>query len=175
MYLTVHAAAGALVASVIHNPAIAFAAGFGSHFILDFIPHGDEQVAVWIAAGKRRAYYLAAADTILTTVFAITIAFTDTTDASSRSAMLYGILGGILPDFFLMVFPKFHEVSRNRRVIIFLYKVLQSLGLVRAVSYLNMVHRYIHTFILRHFGFKLSFWVGLVFQIIFALLILKQL
>jgi hypothetical protein len=42
MYLTVHAAAGLLIASATPNPIFGFAAGLVSHLALDLVPHGDE-------------------------------------------------------------------------------------------------------------------------------------
>ncbi len=44
MFLTVHALAAAVVVEKfqVHSSALAFVLGFGSHFILDMIPHGDE-------------------------------------------------------------------------------------------------------------------------------------
>ena len=42
MYLSIHTAAGLALARLIPNPIVAFIAGLLSHFVLDFIPHGDE-------------------------------------------------------------------------------------------------------------------------------------
>jgi len=42
MYLTVHATAGLLIGQQLSNPLIGFFTGVLSHYILDFIPHGDE-------------------------------------------------------------------------------------------------------------------------------------
>ena len=42
MYSPIHATTGLLLATAIPNPALAFLAGVGSHYILDAIPHGDE-------------------------------------------------------------------------------------------------------------------------------------
>jgi len=44
MYLTVHAAAGALIGNYINNSPIAFLLGLLSHFILDAIPHHDGNI-----------------------------------------------------------------------------------------------------------------------------------
>jgi hypothetical protein len=42
MILTTHAVVGAALASFVpEHPAVAFVVGFGSHFILDAIPHVD--------------------------------------------------------------------------------------------------------------------------------------
>lgn len=44
MFISVHAAAGALVGAEISNPAIAFTVGVILHFALDIIPHGDREL-----------------------------------------------------------------------------------------------------------------------------------
>ena len=41
MFLTVHSAAGLLIAEQTNNIWLAFSLGFLSHFLLDMIPHGD--------------------------------------------------------------------------------------------------------------------------------------
>lgn len=41
MFLTIHAAAGAVIGNSMPNPILAFALGFVSHFVLDRIPHFD--------------------------------------------------------------------------------------------------------------------------------------
>lgn len=41
MTATAHALAGAVIVSQIHNPAISLPLAFGSHFLMDFIPHWD--------------------------------------------------------------------------------------------------------------------------------------
>ncbi len=42
MYLTVHGATAMLIAKSFPHPLVAFFLGLLSHFLLDFIPHGDE-------------------------------------------------------------------------------------------------------------------------------------
>ena len=44
MFLTTHAAAGIAISHYVHNPWAVFALSFASHFVLDFIPHGDENL-----------------------------------------------------------------------------------------------------------------------------------
>src|SRR3989344_9572997 len=44
MFLTVHAAAGVIVGIQTGNPIIGFFAGLASHFILDMVPHGDQDL-----------------------------------------------------------------------------------------------------------------------------------
>jgi len=44
MFITVHAAAGALVGTEIANPYLSFTVGVILHFIMDIIPHGDREL-----------------------------------------------------------------------------------------------------------------------------------
>jgi len=44
MFLTTHTVVGVLISQHTPTPLIAFSLGFLSHFLLDFIPHGDEQL-----------------------------------------------------------------------------------------------------------------------------------
>jgi hypothetical protein len=41
MLMAVHGAVGALIGENVTNPLLAFGLAFGSHFLLDVIPHGD--------------------------------------------------------------------------------------------------------------------------------------
>lgn len=43
MYLTVHATAGLIIGQQLNNPILGFFTGVLSHYILDFIPHGDSK------------------------------------------------------------------------------------------------------------------------------------
>jgi len=47
MFLTIHAAAGLIIGKYIHNPPLAFLAGFLSHLILDAIPHDPRYSKKW--------------------------------------------------------------------------------------------------------------------------------
>lgn len=55
MYLIGHAAVGVLMASGTANPAAAFGFGWLSHYLADFIPHGDEAVGEWTKRGNQVA------------------------------------------------------------------------------------------------------------------------
>ena len=44
MYLTAHSSAGVLIAAKVVNPWLAFVLGFLSHYVLDMIPHGEENI-----------------------------------------------------------------------------------------------------------------------------------
>jgi hypothetical protein len=56
MYLTGHAALGAVLATAVTaNPAAAFGIGWLSHYLADFFPHGDEGIGEWTKRGNEIA------------------------------------------------------------------------------------------------------------------------
>ncbi len=64
MYLIGHAAVGMILASGTENPAAAFGIGWLSHYLADFVPHGDEAVGAWAKRGNevKRLFALFVAD-----------------------------------------------------------------------------------------------------------------
>jgi hypothetical protein len=52
MFLIGHAAVGIALASVTTNPAAAFGIGWLSHYLADFLPHGDEELGEWTKRGN---------------------------------------------------------------------------------------------------------------------------
>ena len=62
MFLTSHATAAVLIAEQIHSPTLAFALGWLSHYLLDAIPHGDDELLDHL---KGRAYISAFAKQII--------------------------------------------------------------------------------------------------------------
>lgn len=67
MYLIGHAAVGVLAASITTNPAAAFGIGWLSHYVADFIPHGDEPLGEWAKRGNevKRIGCIAALDLLI--------------------------------------------------------------------------------------------------------------
>jgi hypothetical protein len=56
MYLTGHTAVAVAVVTAlgIKNPVAAFGVGWLSHYVVDFIPHGDEEAGEWAERGKNK-------------------------------------------------------------------------------------------------------------------------
>jgi len=110
MLLTVHATTGALIGQQINNPILAFVLGFISHFILDMIPHGDQD---WIEEYKgdqkskaKKIILIVAIDVaVLLTLLISKYYYGDSFAPSLNIAA--GILGGLLPDFLVVC----HELS----------------------------------------------------------------
>ncbi len=110
MLLTVHATAGALIGQQLNNPILAFVVAFVSHFILDIIPHGDQD---WIDEYKgdqktkvKKIISIVAIDVVI--LLALLVSRFYYTDSFVPSlSIASGILGGILPDFLVGC----HELS----------------------------------------------------------------
>ncbi len=98
MFITTHAAIGALVGAAVPNRALAFALGFISHFIVDRIPHGDEHMLDGYKSGDKvkRAIAYVTIDSIIAMYVALTIL--SNAPQAIHGAMKWGLIGSILPD-----------------------------------------------------------------------------
>ncbi|MCD6471404.1 hypothetical protein J7K86_02660 [bacterium] len=96
MFLTVHAAAGVLIAQHSKNALIAFFLALLSHYFLDFIPHGDK---IFSKSEKHSKLFfgMASFDTIFLVIFLIFI-FLHPIIYKNRAIISWGIIGSILPD-----------------------------------------------------------------------------
>lgn len=125
MYLTVHGTAAMLIAKAIPNPIIAFFAGLISHFLLDFIPHGDEHLLKkHFTRGQnlRRLVGAATLDGLILLGFLSIYLWVG--PIVSPSVILVSLLGALLPDIlqgiyfvtewdWLKSFQKFHLGIHN--------------------------------------------------------------
>jgi hypothetical protein len=99
MTLTTHAAIGAAIGSAVGNPVLGFTLGAASHFLVDMIPHGDNQLADLFRIHKKRrklavAYVMVDAVIAMYMVMAIFLVRTDGTNVAFAAA----VAGSILPD-----------------------------------------------------------------------------
>lgn len=104
MLVTFHAAAGAVIGEQINHAYWAFLFGLLSHFLLDFIPHGDRNHITDFALGQRLKYLLVTrvADALCTLALAVLIFKTSV--FAHPVSVAWGILGATLPDFLVGVF-----------------------------------------------------------------------
>ena len=106
MILTTHAVVGAALASFVpSHPAVAFVLGFGSHFILDAIPHVDYPIrsrSVNPRIGAPMAFDRALLQDFVTIgsdgLFGLVAALFLFSSATNFWAVLLGAVGAILPD-----------------------------------------------------------------------------
>lgn len=107
MLISIHTVTGALIAGSTQNPALAALAGFGSHFLLDMIPHGDEHI---LACPDRchpkikKFMTVIKIDALAAALITILILLAP---LPNRAVVAAGILGSVLPDFLAGV----HEVG----------------------------------------------------------------
>lgn len=105
MYLTVHAAAGLVVAKTLTNPFWSFWGGVASHLILDFIPHGDEYLIDNKALHWLKQKKFLGASIIDAMVMAIFIViYIVSTPGLNLWNILAGLIGAWLPDILQAVY-----------------------------------------------------------------------
>ena len=122
MYLVGHAAVGILLASGTDNPAAAFGIGWFSHYLADFVPHGDEAVGAWTKKGNevRRLLAVVAVDgALFLAAFALLIAhrgFSAAVAAAALGSFVPDVLWGLEKVFKRRLFgphQRFHDRNHN--------------------------------------------------------------
>ena len=142
MYLTAHAAAGAAAAGLLTaNPLVAFGLGWLSHYVVDFIPHGDEAAGEWVSRGNevRRL-------TLLFSIDALVLAALVAAQVMARGfswVTLAAAAGSTVPD---------------------VLWGLEKLFGRRLFGPLQQLHGRVHNAL----GLRLPTWLGLAFQACFA-------
>ncbi len=108
MFITTHAALGALIAEQMPNhPILAFVLGAASHFLSDIIPHGDLNLYKGFVSGSKvkRAIAYVTIDSVVAIFFVLFIFNTKIFD--HRLAISMGIAGGVLPDLIVAAYEVF--------------------------------------------------------------------
>ena len=154
MFVTTHAALGALVGAAVPNRFLSFTLGFISHFVVDRIPHGDEHMLDGYKSGdkiKRAIAYVTIDSTIAMYVSLIILS---NAPANLHSGMKWGLIGSILPDLLVGIY----EVTK-----------LEWLRRYTAWHHKNH-HHWIAKY--RH-GKDIPFKWGLGYQIVAAIILVK--
>ncbi len=164
MFLSVHAATGAIIGTEISSPWLAFLAAFAIHFVMDVIPHGDHELGkrFFGLIGKKLseeeqikkmiAYEVL---DLFVVVFFVIYAFKNFYFAKDDS-VVWAIIGGILPD-----------------VIVFAYFVTKS----KYLKWFFDFHKWFHHLIINRLGRDLPLKVGMAMQaalLIAAILLLHE-
>lgn len=98
MLMLNHAAIGAVIGSLVPNPALAFLAGFVSHFAVDIIPHGDSHHYPDFLKRRHVAWPVGIVIfDVVGTVALVAILFLKR-EFISPLAIILGITGSLLPD-----------------------------------------------------------------------------
>ncbi len=178
MYLTTHAAVGVLIAQQTHNPGLAFGGAFLSHFILDFVPHGDEDIGpedfsvdtvqTWLGRNKKWVVAMSLLDFAGTA--ALVIGLSAMVELPAFNLVMLGVIGAVLPDFFLNVFPAIHALAPYNRAIRFIdwwYRKIQLAPIVRRI---NRLHVWIHNPLHERLPVQLSRKIGVLLQSLILLI-----
>lgn len=171
MFLTTHAAAGILISGYLDSPWQVFGLAFASHFVMDFIPHGDEHLyhdEEWkILKRYRRAVIVNALD--LTGLFLLTIWSIHSTIDTRGSLMTIGILGSVLPDLVSYLFPVIHERLSWLFLIRWLYRLTKPTGLRYVARTQNWIHNLLHHDLIHK---DIPFSAGLIMQAVLVIVML---
>lgn len=110
MFLTTHAAIGAIGAQYAPNPLWGFVIGFVSHFIIDMIPHGDAHLyeGYKSRAKVRKAIAYVSMDAVAGIIL-VSWLFTSV-PINNPTIVLFGVLGGVLPDLLVGLY----EIVRHK-------------------------------------------------------------
>ncbi|MFA5127143.1 MAG: hypothetical protein WC465_04090 [Patescibacteria group bacterium] len=149
MTLSAHTSAAIYISTKVANPLLAFILGIVSHFILDIIPHGDENIGQHITDESARLRYFvktAALDAFLS--LCLVFIFLQSKLNINHGALSSAVIGAWLPD----VLWASVQVFR-----------------VKWLDWFCRLHSKIHDIL----GVKLPFKVGVVIQLVFILAMLK--
>lgn len=149
MFITTHAAVGAIVGETTGNPIFAILGGLISHFLIDIIPHGDTHLLERYK--KRRKARIAVAYVTIDSVVAVlfTVLLFNFRDFIHPTNVGLGIAFGVLPD----ALVGFSEIYRNKWLQVF-----------------HRFHFFFHNTIIDRRR-DLSFRAGFIMQLIFLALL----
>lgn len=99
MTLTTHAALGALIGVSIGNPILGFFLGLTSHFLVDIIPHGDNNMADRYRVHKKKRAPMAyvTVDAALAVIFLMVVSNSPAIESNNLTFSMT-VIGSILPD-----------------------------------------------------------------------------
>ncbi|MBN1778772.1 MAG: hypothetical protein JW816_00925 [Candidatus Buchananbacteria bacterium] len=99
MFLTVHATTALIIAKIAPNPIVAFLGGFISHYLLDGIPHGDEDFFAKFDGKKWKLVVgtIAAIDFSIMGLWLIFLLYQN--QLPNLNNAMAAVVGSILPDF----------------------------------------------------------------------------
>ena len=165
MLNTTHALAGAFIGQKIGNPLWAFFISLASHYLLDFIPHGDEFIGQWVAKknSRKRTLLVVITDLITLTIFLLFILSRG--QSLQLSSMLSGLIGAILPDLFVYVIGP----PGN-----FLLKSVHSFQKTNWLKTFFIKHNQMHNRLHNPLKKDMSPKVGIVFQFLLSIFFFLQ-
>ena len=111
MFITSHAAAGAIVGELLPvHPILAFVVAIVVHLAMDIVPHGDTGLYKGYISGSgvKRAVAFVTIDAIAAVVLVLVL-FTWHGGVEPETAVAAGVAGGLLPDFLVAMYEMTHS------------------------------------------------------------------
>jgi hypothetical protein len=162
MFLATHALAGIIISQHVHSIPEAFGLGVLSHYALDMIPHGDENLGTWVKEKFLRRFPMTfLTDMSFLLLFIVTVRVKN--EWPLPHVALAAILGAMLPD----LIWSGYDLYRNFLMAHFpnARRVIQKVTRVESFfEHHERLHRWFHTRIERRITMK----VGLALQAILA-------
>ena len=162
MFLSTHALAGIIISQHVHSVPAAFGLGLLSHYLLDVIPHGDENLGTWVKEKFFRRFPLTfLTDLAFLWLFVYTVHVKN--EWPQPNVAFAAILGAVLPDLIWAAYDLYRSLvikhfPRATRII---------QDLTRLESFFNhheRLHKWFHSRISKRIPFKL----GLTLQALLA-------
>ncbi|MDP3964941.1 MAG: hypothetical protein Q8Q20_04805 [bacterium] len=166
MFLTTHAAAGVLISQRFESPWWIFVLSIFVHFIMDFIPHGDEQLyEEWDPRRRKRAALIGLVDFVLVVILVGALYYS--VELPRFTLVIAGVGGSLAPDLISHVFPLLHEKYREKFI-------FRSLGFLKKKVFLlhplvqrhNSLHYHFHHFLNNFFDYRISTMAGITIQVV---------
>ncbi len=162
MFLSTHALAGIIISQHVHNVPEAFGLGVLSHYVLDMIPHGDENLGAWVKEKLvRRLPITFLTDMGFLALFIATVRIKN--EWPQPHLALAAIIGAMLPDLiwsgydlYRMFIIKHFPTARHY--------IQQVTRLETFFEHHERLHKWFHTRINKRVTFK----VGLAMQAVLA-------
>ncbi|MBN1585261.1 hypothetical protein JW899_02730 [Candidatus Uhrbacteria bacterium] len=164
MYMVVHAAVGAAAGQAVEHVSVAFVLGVVSHFFLDMIPHGDENLYQAYIGGKglKKGLLHVGFDVLATIVFCTAI-YLNREVFVAPNVVFWGVVGGLIPDFLVALSGIFRP--RRKR------------GLVWRLDRYNAFHRWNHSLLMRKwrcFRKDVPYVFGAAYQAVILVILAKM-
>ncbi len=98
MFITSHVLAGVVISQHAENPATAFLLSLASHYLLDMIPHGDDNLSHWTKKESpiSRLFFTVSIDLAILCIILVT--FFLKTKLPTPPVFFASVIGGVLPD-----------------------------------------------------------------------------
>jgi len=167
MFITSHVLTGVFISQKVSSPWWVFLISLISHFILDFIPHGDELIAQWREQKnpKRRTLFVVTID-LFTSIAFILIILANTGEPQSL-LLLAGIVGSILPDMISHVLcPTGSYFLRGH------HSIKEFIRKYNPLKPLIIPHNNLHNLLHNPFKKIMPVKIGIIFQMTFNLFLL---